>query len=546
MVRAVFTIAALLLGGCATHAVLVPSPIYDRDGRLVDVDYLDEPVATAMQWPLCMSGGGYRAMLFHGGVMLALNDLHLLPSMNRFSAVSGGSITQAHFALAYRGLSLDRGRWRFSDLDEKVVRPLERVATKETIDVSSVLAGLATPRATTSTFLGRSYDRVLLKKANLSDLALPSFSREGVAYPIFIFRATELGTGLPWDFTNYYMGSDELGKFPLPDIPLSTVVAASSAYPPVFSPITLSLKEMAAVSNAKYPAYEGNGREMRFLREKLANLLTVAHQLTLVDGGVYDNLGLSGCLGEQLKGGAIVSDASSLSVPGVPGSKWGWLSLSMHAASTVHRRSGQEMTARVVPLRTADIYAMATRIASLEGSDRASTIESILAKETYYPSIVQLSDVRSILMWQEYRRQLLESSKTPEEFGVVQFDEQDVINLTCLASIDTRLKAMSPASAEALINLGYVQAFATKELGYWAVALAKAYKEAGEVDGKILIEHHVGTFEPPRQFPPRHKSYCSDSDRAWLLEQISLISEEMNEDVDLESLINVGGSPIKD
>ena len=42
---------------------------------------------------LCLSGGGYRAMVFHVGVLWRLNEVGLLPKLNRISTVSGGSIT---------------------------------------------------------------------------------------------------------------------------------------------------------------------------------------------------------------------------------------------------------------------------------------------------------------------------------------------------------------------------------------------------------------------------------------------------------------------
>jgi hypothetical protein len=44
---------------------------------------------------VCTSGGGYRAMLFHTGVLWRLNELGLLSKIGRIAAVSGGSITAA-------------------------------------------------------------------------------------------------------------------------------------------------------------------------------------------------------------------------------------------------------------------------------------------------------------------------------------------------------------------------------------------------------------------------------------------------------------------
>jgi NTE family protein len=47
---------------------------------------------------LCLSGGGYRAILFHVGALWRLNELGYLPKLDRVSSVSGGSITAAERA----------------------------------------------------------------------------------------------------------------------------------------------------------------------------------------------------------------------------------------------------------------------------------------------------------------------------------------------------------------------------------------------------------------------------------------------------------------
>src|SRR3954451_11457744 len=58
-------------------------------------------------WALCLSGGGYRAMLFHTGVLWRLNDAGLLPQLKRVSSVSGGSIVAARLGLQWRHLGFD-------------------------------------------------------------------------------------------------------------------------------------------------------------------------------------------------------------------------------------------------------------------------------------------------------------------------------------------------------------------------------------------------------------------------------------------------------
>ncbi len=56
---------------------------------------------------LCLSGGGYRAMLFHLGVLWRLYEARLLQDVQRISSVSGGSITAGVLALKWRQLSFD-------------------------------------------------------------------------------------------------------------------------------------------------------------------------------------------------------------------------------------------------------------------------------------------------------------------------------------------------------------------------------------------------------------------------------------------------------
>src|SRR5258708_12082538 len=55
----------------------------------------DQSLPPAPGIALCLSGGGYRAMLFHLGTLWRLNELGYLPKLDRISSVSGGSITAA-------------------------------------------------------------------------------------------------------------------------------------------------------------------------------------------------------------------------------------------------------------------------------------------------------------------------------------------------------------------------------------------------------------------------------------------------------------------
>src|SRR5438093_9721820 len=90
---------------------------------------------------LCLSGGGYRALLFHVGALWRLNELGYLPQLARISSVSGGSITAGVLGLHWNKLAfVNDVATRFV---EEVVAPLRAMAN-ETIDVGDVLKGIFT------------------------------------------------------------------------------------------------------------------------------------------------------------------------------------------------------------------------------------------------------------------------------------------------------------------------------------------------------------------------------------------------------------------
>lgn len=58
---------------------------------------------------LALSGGGFRATLFHLGSLWRLNELGLLSKLARISSVSGGSITSGVLALKWKNLNFVGG-----------------------------------------------------------------------------------------------------------------------------------------------------------------------------------------------------------------------------------------------------------------------------------------------------------------------------------------------------------------------------------------------------------------------------------------------------
>src|SRR5258705_13084361 len=57
------------------------------EGDLVQARKVEDAIG------LCLSGGGYRAMIYHVGALIRLNEQGLFPQLKEFASVSGGSIT---------------------------------------------------------------------------------------------------------------------------------------------------------------------------------------------------------------------------------------------------------------------------------------------------------------------------------------------------------------------------------------------------------------------------------------------------------------------
>jgi NTE family protein len=217
-----------------------------------------EPVAERAGIGLCLSGGGYRAMLFHLGALWRLNEVGYLPRLDRISSVSGGSITAGVLAMAWQRLEFNG--FVAGNFEAEAVRPIRRLAGR-TIDVPSVLLG----------WLGRGpafhYRKHLFGGRTLQDL--PS-------RPTFVINASNVQSCALVRFTKAYLWDWRVGKVPRPGIRMADAVAASAAFPPVLSPFRLRLDP------GSFAPDTGDGLQRP----------PFTRTMVLTDGGVYDNLGL--------------------------------------------------------------------------------------------------------------------------------------------------------------------------------------------------------------------------------------------------------------
>ena len=277
---------------------------------------------------LALSGGGFRASLFHIGVLAKLAELDLLRHVEVVSCVSGGSIIGAFYYLELKKL-LESGKTTHGDYLQ-LVRDVERKFL-EGVQKNVRMRIAASPRAGFKMALQSGYSRsdVIAELYQehfydqtaaagkeparlMSDLIVhpaeyggapddftPKYDnwRLGAKVPMLVLNATTMNTGHNWQFTATWMGEspqaiseaiDAIPRYrrayykeapkPHDEIPIGRAVGASACVPALFEPIVL---------RNLYP-----DRTVR-----------------LVDGGVHDNQGLSSLL-EQNCRVILVSDSS--------------------------------------------------------------------------------------------------------------------------------------------------------------------------------------------------------------------------------------------
>ena len=242
---------------------------------------------------IALSGGGFRAAVFHLGVLGRLAEDGLLEKITHISTVSGGTLVTG---LIY---SIAGNKWPTSDfyLNKCLVRT-RHYLTRTDIQRGALLSGGFRPKDLIhrrAKLISRSMQDYWGISGSLNDIPLE---------PRWVLNATTYESGKNWRFIpQRRMGDYVVNYVEKPCIPLTDAMAASAAYPSLIGPLVLNTKKF---SWFKFEGGKQIPTQPRFKR------------LHLWDGGVYDNLGVEALFKIQDKDTyqddsnfLIVSDASN-------------------------------------------------------------------------------------------------------------------------------------------------------------------------------------------------------------------------------------------
>ena len=220
---------------------------------------------------LALSGGGFRASLFHLGVLRRLAELGWLNEIDVISCVSGGSLVGAFMTTRWSEMLRKGGDW--PAFEEVIVAPFIRVVSTHNFTQEWALRLLLVPlrkladRTFTRTKLAAEmYSRLFYDHKTCADLPRT---------PYLVINATNLQSIRAWRFTRSGMGDSRLGHAAWGDHPmtLGECTGASAAFPPVFTPTRIAREGYQfgppLYGESPLPPY---------------SIIPVS------DGGVYDNL----------------------------------------------------------------------------------------------------------------------------------------------------------------------------------------------------------------------------------------------------------------
>jgi len=235
---------------------------------------------------VCLSGGGYRAALFHLGALRRLDELGILGGVRTISGVSGGSIIATLLSdpdLVWPTEGTPAGSPYVLGFEELVAEPL-RALSRHNVRTPALLGKLRPTRWFAKDAGVRALSDGLVRQVPWWSTPLRDNGADG---PAVVIGATEIGYGVDWVFMDPNaarphgrIGDYRLGyAVPPADVRIADMVAASCAFPPFFAPMRFDGHALGL--SGGHP-----GQERAQARAEIMD------DIQLGDGGIYDNLGL--------------------------------------------------------------------------------------------------------------------------------------------------------------------------------------------------------------------------------------------------------------
>ena len=325
-------IARMTIGSVMEGEQLSRHPVWKVLASFLENDLAGVRSAFIGKVGLALSGGGFRASLYHIGVLARLAELDVLRHVEVLSCVSGGSILGAYYYLEVQRLLETKSdstisRKDYIDivhrLESRFLKGVQRnIRTRVFANPIKNLKMAVSSSYTRTHRTGELYEKELYSRIEdgkgdapryMHDLIVSPLNEDGTKnwefrptfhnwrraakVPVLVLNSTSLNTGHLWQFTATWMGepagdinvtvdsNERLRRMYYHEAPsehqemrLGYAVGSSACVPGVFSP--LRLKNL-------YPDRE----------------------VLLVDGGVHDNQGTASLL-EQGCSVVLVSDAS--------------------------------------------------------------------------------------------------------------------------------------------------------------------------------------------------------------------------------------------
>jgi NTE family protein len=240
-----------------------------------------------MNIALALSGGGYRASVFHLGVLARLAREEQLENVTFLSTVSGGSlVTGLVFAL-------NGYQWPASQqyLD-KVLPEARRIFT--TTDLQKSLL----QRVSQNLFLLFGNRAQALSRLMQEQWGVTITLNQLPKSPRWLINATCYETGKNWRFERFRLGDYLFGySYDTQQVKVADAMAASAGFPGLIGALALDVSTLrwfdytAATSAAGEVADSPDQIQARKTRPKTEIFSQKVH---LWDGGAYDNHGLEG------------------------------------------------------------------------------------------------------------------------------------------------------------------------------------------------------------------------------------------------------------